>query len=157
PALSRFESLDAERLPGRGLFRRWEAYLALALLAPILLYGAWDWYTQATSAAAYRQGVAAQAARHWDAAQTAFAAAGGYQDAPSLRQAAAQQVFALAGLYERFQAAQRQGDWLTAWNQAQAITAIQPDYRDIATQAADARRELFGHGIAGTLYLEGQG
>ncbi|MDQ2806125.1 MAG: hypothetical protein M3Z04_04275 [Chloroflexota bacterium] len=51
---------------------------ALTLLA---LAGGWDWAQTSSQATAYHQGVAAVAARHWEAAAGAFAAAGGYADA----------------------------------------------------------------------------
>src|SRR5690348_4905386 len=91
PTLSRFQELDPDP-PRRLLFRRWETLLTGVLLVPLLLYGGWDWLQHETAARAYRQGVAAQAARHWDAAQAAFGAAGAYEDAPDRGRNASRQA-----------------------------------------------------------------
>jgi len=147
----------APALPPPARLRHRETLIAIALLGAICLFGLSDWYRQATRLHDYQTGIAAVAARHWEAAVAAFGAANGYADAATRTQEAARQVAALQTQYTRLQAATAAGDWLAAWHLAQDTAAIQPDYRDIAAQQAAAYHALFGPGAAGLIYLQAKG
>src|SRR6478752_2469893 len=109
----------APALPPPARLRHRETLIAIALLGAICLFGLGDWYRQATRLHDYQAGTAAVAARHWDAAVAAFAAADGYANAAIRAQEAARQLAALQTQYAQLQAAAGAGDWLAAWHLAQ--------------------------------------
>ncbi len=131
--------------------------LGAGLLGIALLASGWDWTQTSGRATAYHAGVAAVAAQHPIAAATAFAAAGGYADAPARAEHAAAQVGRLAVSYAALQAAAGRGDWVAAYRAAQAVAALQPDYRDIAAQLVVTHRRLRAAGTAGLIYLQSGG
>ena len=137
--------------------RRWPGLarnLLGGLLALLLLAGGWDWAQTSHRATAYHQGVAAVAARHWEAAVGAFAAAQSYADAPARAGQAAAQVAKLRANYALLATATAQGDWAAAYHAAQAVASIAPDYRDVAAQLDRTYRNWIAAGTAGVVYLQ---
>jgi hypothetical protein len=132
----------------------WEALLGLVLLAGVLGWAGADWWRTEQAARVYREGLAAVAARHWDAAAQAFAAAGTYSDA------ARQYGLALAQVTRR-------DDWLAraaqaaspggAWHALAEAAAIEPDYPGLADRVDAAWQRLFWQGVAGTVVLQSGG
>jgi len=146
PALIELETAEP---PGRRW--PWEALLGLALVVGVL-GAAWidGWQTE-QARQAYRQGVAAAAARHWDAAAQAFAQAGSYPNAARQHAEAAGQVAQRDALLA--QAAQAPGPG-AAWHALSQAAAIEPDYPGLAARVEAARRQLFQQGAAGTVFLQ---
>ena len=146
PALIEWEAPT----PPRG-HRPWEALLGLALLVAVLGAAGIDGWRTEQARQAYRQGVAAAAARHWDAAAEAFAQAGSYPDAARQYAEAAGQVARRDALLA--QAAQAPGPG-AAWHALTQAAAIEPDYPGLPAQVDAARRQLFRQGVAGTVFLQ---
>jgi hypothetical protein len=150
--VSGFEDLDPAPPGNRAL--RWETALGALGIAALILFGLWEWRSESARAGAYHAGVAAKAARHWEAARAAFSEAAGYNDAADQVRMAAQQVARLTAADQRAAAAESRGDVLAAWSAAREVAAIQPDYGDIATRLPRLRSQVFTGGVAGIIYLE---
>ena len=149
---SGFEDLDPA--PPGARARRWETALAALGIAALVIFGLWEWRSQSARAAAYHAGVAAVAARHWDAARAAFSEAAGFNDAAAQVRLATQQVARLTAADQRAVEAESRGDYLAAWSAAREVSAIQPDYGDIATRLPRLRSQVFTAGVAGVIYLQ---
>jgi hypothetical protein len=132
--------------------RRWEVWIGVALVLVVLSYAVFDWWHREEQARQYHAGDAAVAARHWDAAVTAFSALGTYRDAPRHAANATAQVQARDRAYQTGLTAAEHANWITAYQAFSQTLAIEPDYRDTPTRFAAAAQAIPHAALAGTIY-----
>jgi hypothetical protein len=140
------------RRGGGGRHLRWELALGLALLAIVAVGAGGDWWQGQARFANYRIGLRDAQQRHWDAARSAFLAAGAYSDAARQAAAAGERIRERDATYARA-AAEEPGQWAAALRDWRAVEAIQPDFRDTARRITVAERQVYALALSGTVAL----
>jgi hypothetical protein len=153
PPFAPVEELDAALFAPAQRALRWEWLIGLLLVAGIFGFGGWQWWDQQTRLNAYHAGVRAAAAQDWEAASSAYSAAGSYANAPALAADAARQIAERDRLYAAVQRGLATGDAADALLAARQAAAIAPRYRDLPRLQEEAAQQVYAAALSGTIAL----
>ncbi len=148
---SSVEELDGEPSIDRRTLQRREVLLGLCLLVIVLGVAGWIWRGDETRNTAYRAGVQAAAAHHWDEARTQFLAAGSYPDAKDRATQAAIQIAERDKQYKLALTALANYDGIAALHALDALDKIEPDYGGTAMLRSGANTQLYRSALEGVV------
>ena len=156
-SLASIEDLDPEPPGHAARIHRRELILGLLLVCALVGFGGWQWWDQGGKLGYYHAGQRAAAAHDWEAARTAYVAAGDYSDARSRAAEAATLITQRQEQSQLALAAAARGEWPAALAAAQQVLSIVPDDPRISPVARAAAAQVYAQALSGTVALRTKG
>ena len=154
PERAVMEDLDPEPgSPARQRLRP-EWLLGVLVVLGVLGFAGWDWWRQERQERqerAYAAGQRAAAAFRWEEARAAFAALGGFRDAPERAFAAGATIAMRDAQYAAAEGALARHDPLAALAALRTVEDLQPGYRDSAARRAQVEPAVYMGALGGAV------
>ncbi|MEO8286848.1 MAG: hypothetical protein ABI670_10480 [Chloroflexota bacterium] len=152
--ISVVEDLDPEPQGKRGAgWQSRELVFGLLLLFGVLGFAGWQWIKQDNQQSSYARGTNALARQDWEAAVSLFSGASGYRDADKQAMEAASKISERNRQYEIAIGYAQAGNWAAALKSIQIIEEIQSGYKDTERLEEQAKRQVYGEAMSGTIAL----
>src|SRR5438105_3014601 len=148
---SSVEDIDPEPRTGVGLSWAREFVIGMLLVIGVLGWGGWQWWHEQRVQDNYRLAQQAAARQDWDAALGYYATASGYKDADTRGAEAAKLVAERNRQYDIAVSASKTGDWEAYLRATQAVSRVQPDYKDIKTRNATLEAQVYKAAVYGSI------
>lgn len=154
--ISDIEGLEPDHAPDKGPLDRRELFLGCALLLIVLCWAGWQWWQQDSKARNYRLGQEAEKEYRWTEARSDYTAASGYRDAAARATSVSRVINELQDNFVSARWYAQGGDWAAALRAVQAVHRLDPDYGDVTSLDAEARRQVYGEALGGAVAMRPQ-